>query len=401
MLKIKDFEKATSRLKGVLHKTPLERSNTFSAMAGCEVYLKYENLQKTGSFKLRGAYNKISELKEKGKTKSVVASSAGNHAQGVAFAASRLGMEATIVMPRTTPIAKINATEEYGAKVVLSGYCYDDAYNKGKEICAETKAEFVHPFNDEAVIAGQGTLGNEILSALPNVDMVFVPAGGGGLLAGVAFYLKKINPRIKVIGVQAEGAAAIKKSFEKKKLTSLKTINTIADGIAVKTPGDITFDLINEYVDDIVTVSDSEISSAILNLLERCKQMVEPAGASSLAAVLGGKVDVKGKRCVCLLTGGNIDVSFIHKIIDIGLVARKRKLKFKTVMPDIPGSLECFAKIMAENYANIVMVQYDRMSADLDPHEVILHIACEVGGEEHGNAVVKSLEKNCYKVIME
>ena len=401
MLKIQDIEKAAMRIKDVLHKTPLERSDTFSKMATCEVYLKYEHLQKTGSFKIRGAYNKISELAEEGKVKEVVASSAGNFAQGVAFAAAMHGMKATIVMPKATPIAKVKATEDYGATVCLHGACYDDTYNKAMEMCHETGAEFVHPFNDLAVIAGQGTVGNDVLEVLPNVDVVFIPAGGGGLLAGAAFYLKTINPGIKVIGVQAEGASAIKQSFDKKKLVSQSVVNTIADGIAVKTPGDITQKIINQYVDNVVTVSDSEISSAILNLLERCKQVVEPAGATSLAAVLGNKVDVKGKKCVCILTGGNIDVSFIHKIIEIGLVARNRKLKFKTVMPDVPGSLENFAKIMAENYANIVMVQYDRISADLDPHEVIIHIACEVGDKDHGDKVVRNLQKQGYKVIME
>jgi len=398
---MQDIEKAAERLKEVLHKTSLERSETFSKMAGCEVYLKYENLQKTGSFKIRGAYNKISELAEQGEVSSVVASSAGNHAQGVAFAAATLGIKSTIVMPKTTPIAKIKATEDYGATVTLYGDSYDDACKKAMEIQKETNAEFIHPFNDFSVIAGQGTIGHEILEALPSVDIVFVPAGGGGLLAGTAFALKSINPRIKVIGVQAEGANAIKQSFEKKKLVTLPAVNTIADGIAVKTPGDITQKIIDEYVDEVITVSDAEISSAILNLLERCKQIVEPAGAASIAAVLGGKVDVKGKRCVCILSGGNIDVSFVHRIIDIGLVARNRKLKFRTVMKDVPGSLEEFAKIMSDNYANIIMVQYDRMSADLDPHEVILHIACEVGDKTHGERVVKNLEKNGYKVIME
>jgi len=400
-LKIQDIEKAAKRLKGVVHKTPLEYSRTFSEMADCKVYLKYENLQKTGSFKIRGAYNKISESAEAGQVKEVIACSAGNHAQGVAYAASKLGMKAVIVMPKTTPIAKVKATEDYGAEVRLHGALYDDAHNKALEIQNETGAELIHPFNDISVIAGQGTVGQDILEALPNVDIVFVPAGGGGLLAGVAFYLKTINPRIKIIGVQAEGAAAIKQSFDEKKLVNLSSVSTIADGIAVKTPGDITQNIINQYVDDIVTVSDAEISSAILNLLERCKVMVEPAGAASLAAVLTDKVNVKGKRCVCILSGGNIDVSFIHRIIDIGLVARNRKLKFRTIMKDVPGSLEEFAHIMSENNANIIMVQYDRMSADLDPHEVILHIACEVAGKEHGEKVVRKLEEAGYKVIIE
>ena len=398
---IQDVEKAKLRLKDIIHNTPLEHSTTFSAMAGCDVYLKCENLQKTGSFKIRGAYNKISEIQEQSETKSIVASSAGNHAQGVAYAANRLGIQATIVMPKTTPIIKAKATEGYGANVLLHGSYYDDAYKKAIQINEETGAVFIHPFNDASVIAGQSTIGNEILEALPNVDMVFVSAGGGGLLAGISFYLKSINPRIKIIGVQAEGADAIFKSFHQKKPITLSSINTIADGIAVKKPGDIPRTIIDTYVDDIVTVTDAEISSAILTLLERNKLMVEPAGAASLAAILSGKVEVQGKRCVAVLSGGNIDVSFIHKIIENGLIARNRKLKFKTIMRDIPGSLESFAKIMSDNYANIIMVQYDRMSATLDLRDVILHIACEVADEEHGKKVICYLEKSGYKVFMD
>lgn len=400
-LTLKAIETAAVRLKDVLHRTPLELSETFSNMTDGDIYLKYENLQKTGSFKIRGAYNKICELKEQGYTNKVVAASAGNHAQGVAFASAKLGMAATIVMPKTTPIAKIKATEGYGATVCLAGDCYDDAYEKAREICEEHNAVFIHPFNDVSVIAGQGTIGADILKSIPSVDIVVVPAGGGGLLAGISFYLKHINPRIKVIGIQADGAAAIYQSFGKDNVITLPHVSTIADGIAVKTPGDITQAIINEYVDDIVTVSDADISSAILILLERNKQVVEPAGAVSLAAVISGKVDVKDKRAVCVLSGGNIDVSFIHRIIEIGLVSRNRKLKFKTVMPDIPGSLEKFSKVMSEAFANIVMVQYDRMSAELNPSEVILHIACEVGDKAHGESVIKRLEKSGYVVIME
>jgi len=404
-LKTEDIDRAAVRLRDVLHETPLQRSNTFSEMAGCEVYLKYENLQKTGSFKIRGAYNKIRELLEQEdgnkKIESVVASSAGNHAQGVAYAAQRLGIRSVIVMPKITPIAKVKATEGYGAEVLLHGAVYDDAYEKAMEIHNESGAEFIHPFNDLAVIAGQGTIGHDILQALPNVDVVLVPAGGGGLLAGTAFYLKSINPRVKVIGVQAEGASAIKQSFETKSFVTLPIVNTIADGIAVKVPGDITTDIINQYVDDVVTVSDSEISSAILYLLERSKQTVEPAGAASLAAALSGRLDLKGKRCVSVLSGGNIDVSFVHRIIEVGLIERKRKLKFRTIMKDVPGSLEKFAKIMADSQANVVMIQYDRMSAELDPQEVILHVACEVGDGAHGETVLKRLEENDYRVIME
>lgn len=400
-LELNEIELAAKRLEGTIHRTPVERSKTFSELAGADVYLKYENQQKTGSFKIRGASNKIAALAERGEVKSVVASSAGNHAQGVAYAAHVHGIPATIVMPKAAPIAKAQATEGYGARVVLHGDCYDDAYNKAIEIQQEEGATFLHPFDDPEVIAGQGTIGFEILHDLPTVDIIIVPAGGGGLLAGVAACIKQINPRVKVIGVQAEGANPICRSFHEKKDISLDSVSTIADGIAVKNPGKLTMELINKYADDVVTVSDAEISAAILLLMERSKQIVEPAGATPLAAVLNGKVDVKGKKVVCVLSGGNIDVSFIHRIIEIGLASRQRKLKFKTTLLDIPGSLVHLSQVLADASANIVMVQYDRVDADLNPDEVIIHIACEVGGKEHGEKVVKKLSDNGYKIIME
>ncbi|MCL2341567.1 MAG: threonine ammonia-lyase [Firmicutes bacterium] len=398
-LKLEDIEKAAIRLEEVIHETPLERSNTFSKMSKSDLYLKYENQQKTGSFKIRGAYNKIATLMETEKPKAVIASSAGNHAQGVAFAASTLGMKATIVMPRSTPIAKIAATEEYGAEVVLHGNCYDEAYAKANEISKQTGAVFIHPFNDVDVMAGQATIGLEILRSLPTVDVVCVPAGGGGILAGVACCLKSINPRIKVIGVQAEGAPAICNSFKDKKLCFTDYVQTIADGIAVKEPGNLTVELINKYVDEIVTVSDNEIASTILLLLERTKQVVEPAGAVTLAAAINRKFDIKGKKVACILSGGNIDVSFIHKIIERGLIARGRQMKFKTVMPDIPGSLERFSRILAQEDANIVLFQHDRLNADLEINEAIIHVACELLSKEHGKRLMTRLKKEGYKVM--
>ena len=260
MLTINDFQAAADRLKNVVHKIPLSSSKTFSEMTGAEVYLKYENQQKTGSFKVRGAYNKIMKRYEEGGLQAVVASSAGNHAQGVAFAASRIGVPATIVMPRSTPIAKVSATKGYGAKVVLHGAIYDEAYAKACEIVEQEGAEFIHPFDDEDVIAGQGTIALEILSDLPFVDMVLVPAGGGGLVSGIAACIKQINPRIQVVGVQAEGADAIVSSFGKDTVQSSASVHTIADGIAVKTPGSVTMGYINQYVDQMVTVSDEEIA---------------------------------------------------------------------------------------------------------------------------------------------
>ena len=400
-MNIKHIEQAAHRLSGVIHKTPIELSKTFSNLSGAEVYLKFENQQKTGSFKIRGAYNKMAILAEQGNTKSVVASSAGNHAQGVAFAASKLNIPSTIVMPRSAPIAKVSATEGYGATVVLQGDIYDDAYNKAMEIKEETDSVFMHPFNDDDVIAGQGTLGLEILSDLPMVDIVVVPAGGGGLLAGVACAIKTINPRIKVIGVQASGADAIKQSFEQKKSVSSDFVRTIADGIAVKHPGDVALEYIYEYVDEIVTVSDEEISETILLLLERTKQVIEPAGAVSLAAVLNRKIDIKDKRVACILSGGNIDVSFIHRIIEKGLVKRGRRMKFSTILPDVPGSLVKLAKNISDLGANIVMVSHDRVNVDLSLDEAIIHIGCEVGSYEHSLKMVTGLENVGYKITLE
>ena len=397
-LKLQDIELAAQRLRPVLHHTELDMSSTFSEMTGGQIYLKCENRQKTGSFKIRGASNKIAAIAERGEVKSVVASSAGNHAQGVALAAKNFGIPATIVMPASAPIAKVQATQGYGAKVVLSGDCYDDAYAKACEICKEEGATFLHPYNDLEVIAGQGTLGLEILSDLPTADVVIVPAGGGGLLAGVAAFIKQINPRIRVIGVQAEGADAIARSFREKRYISTDEVSTIADGIAVKSPGDITVELINRYADDVVTVSDIEISEAILMLMERCKQIVEPSGATPVAAVLKGKVDVRGKKVVCLLSGGNIDVSFIQCIIEQGLVSRHRRLKFTVTLLDKPGSLSRLLNDVAALGANILSVEHDRLSAGLNPNETNVHIACEVGGRAHGENVVAELKNKGYNL---
>lgn len=397
-LELARVEQARKRLESVLHHTELDLSSTFSQMTGGEIYLKCENRQKTGSFKIRGASNKIASLVESGSVSGVVASSAGNHAQGVAYASKKFGIPATIVMPKAVPIAKVQATEGYGAKVVLAGSCYDDAYSAALEICEKENALFLHPYDDIDVIAGQGTLGLEILGDLPTVDMILVPAGGGGLLAGVAACVKQINPRIKVIGVQAEGADAIARSFKAKKHISTDSAVTIADGIAVKHPGNITTELINRYVDDVVTVSDIEISEAILLLMERCKQIVEPAGATPVAAVLKGKVNVKGKKVVCLLSGGNIDVSFIQSIIEQGLVSRHRRLRFTVTLLDRPGSLSKLLNDLAELGANVLSVEHDRLSLGLNPNQTNVHIACEVGGEDHGKTVVAELSNKGFKV---
>ena len=304
-----DIYDAQARLKNTVHHTALERSLTFSRMVGGDLYLKCENLQKTGSFKVRGAYNKIAKIADRG-VKTVVASSAGNHAQGVAYAANEKGMRSIIVMPASTPIAKVSATENYGAQVVLHGDVYDDAYAHALELVKEHDALFIHPFDDEDVIAGQGTVALELTSDMPDLDAILVPAGGGGLLAGIAYAVKHINPKIKVIGVQAERADAIVQSFKTGKPVESDKIFTIADGIAVKKPGEKTLQLIQKYVDDMMTVSDDEIAATIIQLMERAKQIVEPAGATSLALALSGRLNLIDNKAACVLSGGNIDVGF-------------------------------------------------------------------------------------------
>lgn len=393
-----EFERAAERLKPIIHHTELDLSATFSGMTGGQIYLKCENRQKTGSFKIRGASNKIAAMTERGENCPVVASSAGNHAQGVAYAAKMFGIPATIVMPEAAPIAKVQATQGYGARVVLAGSCYDDAYAEACRICRDEGAKFLHPYNDPEVMAGQGTLALEILADMPDTDVIIVPAGGGGLLAGVAAAAKQIKPGVLVYGVQAEGADAIAQSFKAGRLVTTTSAATIADGIAVKEPGDLTVELINRYADGVVTVSDLEISGAILQLMERCKQIVEPAGATPLAAVLSGKIDTKGKKVVCVLSGGNIDVSFIQCIIEQGLVARGRRMKFTVTLMDRPGSLVQMLDIIAKARANILTVEHDKLSLGLNPNEITVHVACEVGGVEHGRAVLEALRSRGYKV---
>jgi threonine dehydratase len=305
-------------------------------------------------------------------------------------------------MPRSTPIAKVSATEGYGAEIVLYGNGYDEAYEHARTLCAERNAVFIHPFDDEDVIAGQGTIALEVLHALPTVDVVLIPAGGGGLLAGMAACIKQVNPRVRVVGVQAAGADAIVRSFKEKRLVSSETSATIADGIAVKTPGEITTRLIQKYADDMLTVSDDEIAAAILLLLERTKLVVEPAGAASLAAILGGRASyLSEKRVVCVLSGGNIDVGFIHKVVEKGLVSRGRLMKFQTVMKDAPGSLQRCSAIIAECGANVILVEHDRMHTNLPIGDAILHVACEVSSLEHGGQLIRALESAGYGIILE
>ena len=391
-----EFEQAAERLRPILHHTELDLSSTFSDMTGGRIWLKCENRQKTGSFKIRGASNKLAVMAAAGEKRPVVASSAGNHAQGVACAARKFGIPATIVMPKTASIAKVQATEGYGAKVVLAGNSFDEAYAEARRLCEEQGAVFLHPYDDRDVITGQGTLGLEILADLPTADILMIPAGGGGLLSGVACAVKQVNPRVQVYGVQAEGSDAIVRSFRAGERICLPSTSTIADGIAVGAPGELTVPMIRSYVDGMLTVSDTEIANAILLLMERCKQIVEPSGAASVAAVLSGKLDVKGKRVVCLLSGGNIDMSFIQSIIERGLVARHRRLKFTVRLIDRPGSLVQLLNVIAEAGANILTVQHDKLRAGLEANETTVRVACEVGGEAHGEALLAAVRARGY-----
>ena len=397
MLTLDKIYHAKFVLKQVARKTDLIAATRLCP--GTDLYLKTENLQVTGSFKVRGAYYKISQLSAEERAKGVIACSAGNHAQGVALAATRMGIKSVVCMPDGAPIMKVESTKRLGAEVELVKGTYDDAHDRAVELQEQTGMTFIHPYDDELVIAGQGTIGLEILDQLPDVDAVIVPIGGGGLISGIAACAKQINPRIQIVGVQAEGAPAIANSFRAGTLQPSDTVRTIADGIAVKCPGENTFRYIQQYVDRVVTVSDEEIASTVLLLLERCKQVVETSGAAPLAAVLNNKVDVKGKKVVCVLSGGNIDVSFIHKIVEKGLVTRCRQLKFSVLMPDVPGALERFAHLVAEQNANIILFQHDRVQADLDIGEAIIQVVCEVGGVEHAKRLLDDLSRQGYQVF--
>lgn len=320
---LKMIQEAKEGLKEIARKTDLSFSRTFSEISGMNVYLKPENRQKTGAFKVRGAFNKIANLTEEEKSKGVIASSAGNHAQGVALAASTYGIKATICMPETAPAAKVSATRGYGADIIQHGVVYDDCYAKAVEVQKETGATFVHPFNDPYVIAGQGTVGLEILEDLPNVDAIVVPIGGGGVISGIAVAAKSIKPEVKIIGVQAEVIASTKASFEAGHIVTVPGVKSLADGISVATPGALTFEIMKEYVDEVVTVSEEEIEDAIFMLAQRSKLVVEGAGATTIAAVMNKKINMPGKNIVTVLTGGNIDVAVLANIIQKGIEKRQ------------------------------------------------------------------------------
>lgn len=397
MLTLDKIYQASHVLKEVIRETdmilaPNIRPNT-------NVYLKTENLQVTGSFKIRGSYFKISRLSDEEKAKGVIACSAGNHAQGVALAATKNGIKSLICLPDGAPISKVEATKRFGAEVCLVKGVYDDAYNKALELKEEKGYTFIHPFDDEDVIAGQGTIGLEILDQLENVDAVVVPIGGGGLISGVAFAIKQLNPNVRVYGVQASGAPSMKQSVAAGKIETLGRVQTIADGIAVKTPGEHTFELVNKYVDDIVTVSDDEIALAILTLLEQQKLIAEGAGAVPVAAVMAGKIpDIDGKNVCCLVSGGNIDVTILSRVIERGLKMGGRTADITIALSDKPGQLSGVSAIVADLGANVVSVNYDSTDLDMNITDCYLKIGVETRDNAHIEAIKAALSKAGFEV---
>ncbi|MBD8976297.1 threonine ammonia-lyase [Veillonella magna] len=396
MHKLYDFMEARERLSTVTVKTKLIHSTVFSNECGNDVYIKPENLQRTGSFKLRGAYNKIAKLTKEEKERGVIASSAGNHAQGVALAAQRLGTQAVIVMPRHTPLIKVDATKQYGADVVLAGDIYDEAYAKAKELQEANGYVFVHPFDDPDVIEGQGTIALEVLEELPDADVLLVPIGGGGLIAGVAAAAKMKNPQIKVIGVEPEGAASAKAALAQGGPVDLDGVSTIADGAAVKKIGGLTYEYIKQYVDEIVTVSDYELMEAFLLLAEKHKIVGENAGILSVAGLK--KIKEKGKKVVSILSGGNIDVLTIASMITKGLIVRGRIFTFSVNLPDKPGQLVAVSEILANENANVVKLEHNQFK-NLDRfHEVELQVTVETNGEDHIAKITKAMKDAGYDI---
>lgn len=366
---------------------------------GANIYLKTENLQVTGSFKVRGSYFKISQLSDEEKAKGVIACSAGNHAQGVALAATHCGIKSIICLPDGAPISKVEATKRYGAEVCLVKGVYDDAYNKAIELRDKEGYSFIHPFDDPDVIAGQGTIGIEIVNQLPNVDAIVVPIGGGGLIAGVAYTVKQINPSCKVYGVQAAGAPSMKKSIDDGKIETLGKVQTIADGIQVKTPGSLTFDICQKYVDDIVTVSDDEIALAILTLLEQQKLIAEGAGAVPVAAILAGKIpDIEGKNVCCLVSGGNIDVTILSRVIERGLKMSGRTAKITIALSDKPGQLKEVSSTIADMGGNVTSVSYDSTDLDMNITDCYLRIEMETRDYAHIVAIKKALKDKGFEL---
>ena len=397
MLTLDKIYHASFVLKDVIRHTELVRSDALNP--DCTVYLKPENLQLTGSFKLRGSGYMISQLSDEEKAHGVIACSAGNHAQGVALAASKYGIKSLICLPDGAPISKVEATKAYGAEVCMVQGVYDDAYKKAIELRDKEGYTFVHPFDDENVIAGQGTIGLEILNELDDVDAIVVPIGGGGLISGIAFAAKKLKPEIKIYGVQASGAPSMVNSINKKEIISLDKVSTIADGIAVKRPGDNTFKICSEYVDETVTVTEDEISSAILALIEKHKMIAEGAGAVSVAAVMFNKVPVKGKKVVCVVSGGNIDVTILSRVIKRGLMKSGRLCSLCIELMDKPGQLEKVSRIIAECGGNVTSVHHERAGETEDINGCFLRIELETKNYDHIKTITKKLKDSGLKLV--
>lgn len=397
MLTLDRVYNASRVLKEVIRETDMIYAPNIRKDAN--VYLKTENLQVTGSFKVRGSYYKISQLPDEEKAKGVIACSAGNHAQGVALAATKCGIKSLICLPEGAPISKVEATKKYGAEVCMVKGVYDDAYSKAIELRDEKGYSFIHPFDDPDVIAGQGTIGLEIMEQLPNADAVIVPIGGGGLIAGVAYTIKQINPNCKVYGVQAAGAPSMKQSIADGKIETLDKVQTIADGIAVKTPGNLTYDLVSKYVDGIVTVTDDEIALAILTLLEQHKLIAEGAGAVPVAAVLTGKIpDIEGKNVCCLVSGGNIDVTILSRVIERGLKMSGRTASITIALSDKPGQLSDVSGIIAKTGANVTSINYDSTDLDMNITDCYLRISVETRDFAHIIAIKNALKDAGFEV---
>ena len=397
MSKIQNFITAREKLSKVLLKTSLIHSPIFSKESGNEVFIKPENLQKTGSFKIRGAYNKITNLSDEEKKKGVIASSAGNHAQGVAYGAKESGIKAVIVMPKSTPLIKVESTKQYGAEVILHGDIYDDAFKKAKELEEKKGYVFVHPFDDKDVIYGQGTITLEILEELPETDIILVPIGGGGLISGIACAAKILKPEIKIIGVEPDGAASAYEAIKEDKVIELKEANTIADGTAVKKIGNTTFEYIKKYVDEIITVSDYELMEAFLLLVEKHKIIAENSGILSLAALK--KLKEKNKKVVSVVSGGNIDVLMISSMINKGLIRRDRIFNFTVNIPDKPGELAKVVDLIAEQGANVVKLEHNQFKNLSRFKDIELQIIVETNGSEHIQKLIQAFEKKGYEIV--
>ncbi len=397
MLDLEKIYKARERIKDVVVDTPFSYAPHLSDIAECEVYLKKENLQVTGAFKIRGAYNKIASLSDAYRACGVVAASAGNHAQGVALSASKFGIKAVIIMPESTPLTKVNGVKHFGAEVILAGANYDEAYAYAIEYGESNSLTFVHPFEDEEVMAGQATVALDILDKCEELDAVLIPVGGGGLIAGMATTFKTLNPKIEVIGVSASGAPAFKNSYDSGRAIDTTSVRTIADGIAVRDTSPITLEYALTYVDKIISVDEEEIASAILFLLEKQKLVVEGAGAVGVAALLHHKLDyLKNKKVAVVLSGGNMDVTLLSVIIEKGLLKSGRKMKLTVTLVDKPGSLMHFTEILQELNANIVHIAYDRTSISLDYGDANVTVHMETKGEEHQAQIREVLSQEGY-----